>query len=83
MHLDIAVTQADIYNGIKGDCNCCPVALAVKRAGGLAVRVSQEIEADFDGDLHSFGIPPELVAFITAFDDGRDVEPISCTLVEC
>ena len=83
MPLDLAITDADIVEGVRKDCESCPVALALSRAGGSAAVVGQDIEVDIDGVRRNFGIPPELVNFILDFDDGRPVEPISCTLYEC
>ena len=83
MHLDINVTDTDIVEGVRKDCETCPVALALSRAGGSAAVVAQDIEVVIDGVRRNFGIPPELVNFILDFDDGRPVEPITCTLYEC
>ncbi|HMJ06897.1 MAG TPA: hypothetical protein VK474_11625 [Chthoniobacterales bacterium] len=84
------VTARDIREGIKQDCERCPLALAINRAMPLGFgKVS--IGPDFvdiystgpDGNgqpVASIPLPPRAVQWRQRFDDNRGVEPITFTL---
>lgn len=67
----VEVTADDIALGESKDCERCPIALALKRAGALSVQVGDDlITADFgDGELEA-SPPKEALRFIAAFDAG-------------
>jgi hypothetical protein len=73
----IHVTQEDIDNGVRQDCRCCPVALALKRVariqrvflGGVSLSPTKII-----------WFPPEVKRFIERFDWRNTVQPFSFEL---
>ena len=78
--MKIRVTREDIDNGEAGDCDRCPVALALLRhtnadevtVGNCGVDIFHDsgLVVDYGVDL------PEVARdFIKKFDTGRDVEP--------
>ena len=75
----INVTSEDIINGTPSDAECCPIALAVKRAFGDKLL---DIEIDVNGfrlvtaEGNFVGRPPDnACGFIHSFDDGVSCEP--------
>jgi hypothetical protein len=82
MKLKVTVTQSDIDAGVARECGRCPVALALARVvpAGLTVIVGCISATLLSGapTLPSFHteIPEIARDFISAFDEGRPVEPV-------
>jgi hypothetical protein len=76
----IEVTQDDINNGIRNDCDRCPVALAISRALP-ACRVSvypDEVEIVRQPGVISQHEPPsEVTTFVNRFDNPSNIAVIS------
>ena len=73
--LTVEVTQEDINNGITA-CDCCPIALAIKRAKGIEDGVSVFYAGILiEGVSGTIFQTPESKAFMHAFDEGKPVEP--------
>lgn len=85
--LIIEVTETHIARGRQCDCIACPVALALRdaiHAASLGASVyANALQMDYrlssDFVLMSAKTPPEVVAFIQNFDEGRDVKPFTFT----
>jgi hypothetical protein len=73
----ISVTEDDIKMGKVGDCQFCPVALAVKRNTARPITVGSDI---LDVDQVSHWLPLEVVDFIEDFDSGLLVDPFTFEL---
>jgi hypothetical protein len=79
----IRVTQGMIDKGARGSARCCPVALALKELPNIhSVFVTRERIAVYfandegkPGSAARFATPPDMHAFIYAFDLGRPVGP--------
>ncbi len=92
--MQVEVTENDINKGKRGDRYCCPVALAVRRAYGIgrpgdALVDVGEISTSIwrCGPVPSgvrrrnlFRNPPEVVAFMAAFDNKQPVRPFTFAL---
>jgi hypothetical protein len=76
----VDVTQEDIEEGARGDCNFCPVARAIRRAfptksvfvGANTIGVGGE----------RLEMPDDVDEFVCAFDSYCDVYPFSFELPE-
>ena len=78
-NLRIHVLKRDIQNGKRCNTSCCPIALAVRRqthSGGWAVQVGFG-DVDVKGRIYQF--PAAAASFISSFDRGRPVKPITFT----
>ena len=64
----IHVTQNDIENGIKGNCEFCPVAIAMTRAFGRLVRVWNDHCLIGYSPVIRIDTPAEVADFISDFD---------------
>ncbi len=87
MKITIKVTKSDIKNGIKRDCDTCPIALAITRV--LSPKYIIEIEPDQVNiykhgtilmDCGDYPLPKIAKAFILKFDRGHHVNPFSFNL---
>ena len=77
--LKIQVTGKDIKNGKRGDCNKCPIALAVGRKTGGWASVSDDILT-----LRGvYSVPEEVNYFTEDFDHGKKVKPFSFVMRIC
>ena len=84
---DIEVTQGHIDNGVAGNRNYCPVALAMRDAGlsvpvvGLKSGCAMS-EVGFMGILVglTFTWPKCLTRFVEDFDKGKNVEPFKASI---
>ena len=81
----ISIKAKHLANGVPGDCEHCPVALAILDAipGPIDVMVGPDEISISRGDLWiPFRVPQEVVAFIRAFDDGGNeaVDPFTFEL---
>lgn len=82
----VNVKAEHIAKGIRGDCEHCPVALAIAAAfpdiAGIAVRPEEiSIKPSLD-DLDWIQVRPprEVPEFVWDFDEGGTVEPFSFDL---
>lgn len=86
----IDVTQADIINGVRMECTCCPVALAINkhlkpifnssvRTGYIIIR-RKATGSYSDSDVLSTENNAEMREFIRAFDVRGHVNPITFEL---
>lgn len=81
--MKIEVTQQDIDNGVPGDAESCPVALACQRTipGCHDLTVGDDtIEFDIDGDAMAFDLPAEVATFVHRFDCKDAVAPFAFDL---
>lgn len=79
----IEVTQEDIDHGEKKKCMECPVARAINRAHkGARAAVGDYCIGIKTGFLKTETVPtpPEVQAFVLAFDAGRPVSPFTFSL---
>ena len=76
--MKISVTQEDIEQGQRENCNYCPVALAIKRVvkpWDMAVGTST-----CGINAHSYTLPTVAMMFIDSFDKGLPVQPFEFEL---
>jgi hypothetical protein len=78
----IDITPEDITSGHRRDGSVCPTALALQRATGLRAKNVHVTEDNVliygDGMVpREVLLPPEVKAFIRAFDSKRPVTPLS------
>lgn len=74
--LKVEVTAEDIAAGVPSDCQECPIALALKRAGVIEPAVAKTwFLAGKGADM--VNLPPLGWSFVIEFDNGRKVEPFS------
>jgi hypothetical protein len=86
--INVSVTEDHIKRGIKEDCDKCAIALAVldaveyrSLATGPIVRVFDPNEIEVYGKRYSVVVDYHMVkSFISNFDSGNNVEPISFTI---
>lgn len=79
MRVTVNVTQADIDNGVDGDCRLCPVARALSRAGVRGWNVFYHgLVSELTGE--TIALPRSAMEFIRRFDSGGDVKPFSFEL---
>ena len=80
--MKIEVTQKDIDEGVQGECQLCPIALAFKRKTKLKhVDVSGKYIVLYrrkSNNLHE--LPKEAQTFIKRFDGEKTVKPFSFEL---
>jgi hypothetical protein len=80
----VEVTAEDIKHGAMSDCENCPVAWAFIRATGLDhFKVSVDeitITWPFSDRKEAIELPESVSEWISAFDDGKPVSPISFDL---
>ena len=87
--LTVNVTAEHIERGTCGSCVSCPIALGI--VASLPAAVAADVAYMFDaitagadvemsdGSITYLTLPPEAAQFMTAFDDGRTVEPFTFT----
>lgn len=75
--IEVEVTQADIDEGVAGDCDLCPIARAARRAGLYGVMVSNSYVI---GNCWDASLPQVARDFIRVFDDDATVRPFTFTL---
>jgi hypothetical protein len=83
--LHVEVTQDDIKNGIRRNSDCCPIALALRRASGGTnserIDVNPRTISFWDGESRRIcGTPPDARKFIADFDDRLMVAPLAFDL---
>lgn len=82
----VRVTSEHISAGVRHDCGCCPVALAVRAALGdlpsrdVAVDTIEITAWPGSGETWIASTPPAARSFIEAFDGRQPVEPFEFTL---
>lgn len=79
MKATIEVTQSDIYNGHRNECNKCPIALAMSRYFKCEVTVAYnycQIPNKLGGSIRIIN-SEVMQRFIDDFDSGRPVQPFS------
>lgn len=75
--MKIQVTAKDIQEGRPGKVCACPIAIAGSRAYGCTMEVGNTLMGPHE-ELHcrNWGLlPKEAREFVTAFDNGRSVQP--------
>ena len=79
--MEVQVKQKHISRGLKRNLKNCPIALAVKDAGGIYVLVTRDmIFFELNGVVTDQALDQKIVDFIYAFDNDMTVTPISFTL---
>lgn len=76
----VQLTQADIDNGVPGDCLRDPVANALRRLTGVPWRVEQQYCYPDTIERRPYPTPRIVNKFVEAFDNGQPVKPISFEL---
>ena len=76
--LKIEVTEANIKNG-KSSLDCCPIALALKRATFYKKRIMINEEVIIIGEKW-INTPERLSKFISKFDNVEKVKPFTYNL---
>jgi hypothetical protein len=82
----VEVTAEDIASGVRKDCSCCPVAIALGRAlalDGRHVAVGWEgatIQASPDAEEHTVKFEDAVGQWMRRFDQGCQVEPFAFDL---
>lgn len=81
----IEITQDMIFDGKEGDCEFCPVALALDKATGKSWAVTNYFCIESDHGMPSdltkkIMFPRAVVDWIFAFDSGGHVKPFSFEL---
>ena len=80
----IDVTAQDIRDGLQNACKECPIALAAKRAGIDDPSVGANLDG-WTGTVEDRAgktapLPAAALRFISRFDAGQPVEPLSFTV---
>jgi hypothetical protein len=79
--MKIQITEKCIKNGIRRDVHCCPIALALQRAGLRDVHVSNRyIQGNGKFKHYAFKLPRKAIAFIWDFDRKKPVKPFAFVL---
>lgn len=77
--MKITVTAEDITNGQAGDAKCCPVALALRRAGYRLPMVSWDginvVGKYYTGQLMSYNADHPVARFVRDYDMDNKVVP--------
>jgi hypothetical protein len=77
----VNVEQKHIDAGLAGECDMCPVALALIGAGCYMVTVGNyEMNFIYKDESYYLDNPNEVVLFIDNFDDENPVVPFSFRL---
>lgn len=81
----IKVTQKHIDNGVKNNCEACPVALAMKDKGMRDIRVMPNMFECIEftskaGLIHLRDMPNKVMEFVAKFDTGKKVKPFEFRL---
>lgn len=79
----VSVTWADIVNGVRRQCDVCPIAIALKRLVARNVQVAvygNSVTFTWAGhpgimDGRSVDLPPACTDFALAFDAGEQADP--------
>lgn len=80
--LHIHVTQEDIDQGIRVDCNRCPVALAISRVcPGADIHVGGAVIWDLGWNRAATSLPRPATQFISLFDQGFRPPPGNFELI--
>lgn len=84
MKIRIHVTKEDIRNGVRANCNECPIALAIKRRINPGLYVEVRASGIDIGDVHNIN-SENTYEFISSFDncprEYRDcIKPIRFTI---
>jgi hypothetical protein len=82
MYLKVKVTRKHIKVGMRSDSEYCPIAVAVRGAGAIAVGVETEdiYWADAAGNHFYATLPRKAQKFISDFDSGLHVYPIEFSI---
>lgn len=82
MIITIQVTEQDISTGLAGDCEECPIALAIYRAlSDAGVRVGTAgVTLYREGTNAMLALPEAATRFIDGFDHDEAVEPFEFDL---
>lgn len=81
--LEVVITREDIWNGVRRDCNACPIALAVKRLVNPSTVVSvngSSVILKSDKFIFRSSLPSQASDFVERFDNRSDAEPFSFNL---
>jgi hypothetical protein len=82
----IQVTEEDIKNGTPCQDWCCPIALALRRAGFLAAKVGRSrcfVQSAGDDETCTWrqpALPADAREFVRDFDEGYPVDPFEFDL---
>jgi hypothetical protein len=74
----IEVTASDIFQGRPSEAFECPVAIAAARALGKTAGLTTT--SMLVGGDQFITVPPQVTEWITRFDTGQPVEPITFTV---
>lgn len=77
--IEAEITQRDINLGAQGDCHDCPTALALRRVAPESFIHVGRFYIEVCGI--EYATPPEILAFISRFDAGRECQPMRFKLM--
>jgi hypothetical protein len=83
MRIELTIEQDDIWQGVRGDPDRCPIALAARRTfpGAEVIAVCGDgIEIVAFGDTYVVALPEPTQYFILLFDRGDTVAPLTIPL---
>lgn len=76
----VRVSQQDIADGIRGDVDRCPVAIAARRVFGEPIGVTATLLEGFS--TPELTLPAEARAFVRNFEHSLPVSPFTFTVGE-
>ena len=77
--MKITVTQNDIDSGYQYSCECCPVALAIRRDTGRKAIVGN-FRVSFEDGSGFYDLPFDVSESIQHFDNGAQIDPFEFEL---
>lgn len=77
--ITVEVTQEDIENGECGQCQTCPIALALGRATGRPWMVTDTFAFESNGTSYA-RLPGVAQGFVLRFDENHPVAPFTFTI---
>lgn len=83
--MTVSVTETDITDGVRANCVFCPIARAIQRqlaAGCEAITGYRHLTVlgPAEPDYTRLTLPDRVTTWITRFDAGEPVEPLTFTL---
>lgn len=75
--MKVTVEQKHIDNGVRKDCRCCPIALAIKKDFPNSVVDVHHDKVYVWANNEMYKLPPEARHFIARYDHHVKVEPFT------
>ncbi len=77
--ITIEVTDEDVLKGVPGECDYCPIAIAMQRVLLQPISV-HDLGWNRMGEGKSYPLPASAHAFMRKFDDDEKPEPFTFTI---